>query len=182
MSERERTPEIPPRDPDAESAERASDAAFVALLRGQLEDRAEAERDAALAETFRALPRVPAPRRLWPYLATALAAGVLAAVATWLLARDPRVEHRQHPSVAFDGGAGPSGGGGQVVTWDGAGRLATSELDGERLVFRSGRLVRVEHGPVGALDGTAIDLDGAGRVVRIETWVGGKLTATREVP
>ncbi|MFO0749800.1 MAG: hypothetical protein U1F43_29630 [Myxococcota bacterium] len=154
----------------------ARDRAFTAQLLSQLGDDAESARDVALGDAFRALPR---RRRWWPTLVTALAASVLAALATWLIVRPSG-----HEMAGFDGGGAVDARdhGGQALRFDARGRLAASELDGERLVFRSGRLVRIEHGPLGALDGTAVDFDGAGRVVRIESWTHGALTATQEVP
>jgi len=43
----------------------------------------------------------------------------------------------------------------------------------ERLLFRSGRLVRVEQLRGGKAHGMAVDFDGSGRVVAVRTWVDG---------
>jgi len=161
------------RTPDSER-----DVAFVARMRSRLAEAAQADRAELVDDTFAASRPVARARTpAWRHVATALAAAAVAAVVTWLAlgGAAPR-------PTAFDGGGGTIAGAGPSVRLDAHGRLAESEIDGERLIFRSGHLVRIERRVDGALHGDVVDLDGAGRVVRIERWRNGELTATQEAP
>jgi|GEM_PF-2245506 len=66
------------------------------------------------------------------------------------------------------------------IARDPQGRLASIGLtvagkpDGERLLFRAGKLIRIEHWRDGQLDGTSIDFDGRGQLVRTRTFVAGQ--------
>lgn len=163
---------------DDHTPDSADDLAFVKRMRERLAEQARDDRDATLDDTFRDVRGVARPRSApWRYAAIALAAAAVAVVVTWLALR-PSAEG----PAAFDGGSGPMPRADQAVRLDARGRLAESEIDGERLIFRGGRLIRIEHRKDGVLDGEVVDLDGAGRVVRIETWSQGKLTGTREPP
>ncbi|MCC6621697.1 MAG: hypothetical protein IT385_10610 [Deltaproteobacteria bacterium] len=144
---------------------------FKARTHTLLDERAAAHRAESLDATFRAL----APRRFgWPALAAVgLAAAAATALVTWSLAgsADPA-------PAAFDGGLTAAPPADPSVKRDARGRISEiavdGAVDGERLLFRAGRLLRVEHWREGRLDGVVIDLDGSGRVVRVETWSRGE--------
>ena len=139
--------------------------AFVARAKARLEAEAAAHDDRVLDETFRALRR---PARWVPY-ALALAAAVVASFATVIAMRSGEAP------AALDGGADARPDSTALVRYDALGRVAEigARDEGERLVFRAGRLIRSEHWRDGKLDGVVVDYDGSGRVVRIATWVAG---------
>ena len=151
-----------------------ADRAFAARLKGRLAEEAERDRDEAIGQAFRALGagRRRGTRAGWSRIAAiAAVAAAVAAFVTWVamggLAGDGG------PIAAFDGGGGEARAGASEVRLDAAGRLEETVTDGERLVFRAGRLVRIEHVRGGVLDGVVVDLDGRGEVVRVETWRAG---------
>lgn len=107
------------------------------------------------------------------FVAVALAAS-LAAVITWV-ATQPGA-----PESPFAFGGNPTAGAVADIERDAHGRIAAigqtraGKPEGERLVFRAGQLVRIEHWRNGVLDGVTIDLDARGRIVQSRTWVEGR--------
>ena len=144
--------------------------AFVERAKARLEAEAAAHDERVLDETFRALRR---PARWVPY-AIGLAAAVVACFATVIV-----MHNLGETPAALDGGADARPAVAAPVRYDELGRVAEigaragDAYDGERLVFRAGRLIRSEHWRDGKLDGVVVDYDGSGRVVRIATWVAG---------
>ncbi len=141
------------------------------------EDAREGIRRAILRE------RVARGRRaiVW---ATAASAIIAAGLAGWFLGRG-NAPANMGDGYAFDGGASgevpavPGVPGGAEIERDPRGRIAEIRrvvdggYDGERLIFRSGRLIRTEQWQKGKLDGVAVDYDAEGRVVETRTWVDG---------
>jgi len=160
--------------------------AFAARTKEVLHAMAEAEATVRLDATFAQLASTsgaashPArPRRFgWPSLVAAVVIGATVASAAWLISRTS-----PGPTpMAFDGGlAAASPADGPTVSRDEQGRvsaittLVDGRPDGERVLFRAGRVVRIEHWQSGRLHGVATDFDGAGRATRIETWHQGAL-------
>lgn len=151
----------------------SEDDAFIARVDKAIAERHAAEREARLADAV-ARER---PVRTWSTKNVVLAlvlAAALAALVTWLTVRPPNAEtpfalgeHAPIPDAEIE--RDPQG---RIAA---IGQTLAGKPDGERLVFRAGHLIRIEHWRDGALDGPAIDLDGRGRVVQIRTWVSGKL-------
>jgi len=145
---------------------------FRSRTHSLLEERAAADRAEKLDATFRALR----PRRFGgsAVAAFALAGAAAAALVTWVLTRPPA----DGMPEAFGGGLTAAPPPDPSVKRDARGRITEIAVDGaadgERLVFRAGRLSRVEHWRQGRLDGVVVDLDGSGRVVRVETWSRGE--------
>jgi hypothetical protein len=108
--------------------------------------------------------------------------GLLAGALAWILWPRSPAEEAGRDGFAFDGGLVDDGAprSGAEVVRDARGRIAeirkknAGELDGERLLFRSGRLIRTEQWRAGRLDGVTVDYDAHGRVVATESWVGGE--------
>lgn len=166
-----------PGSPSAPPIEGTDPAGFVARARDALRAAAADQDDLRLAATFRALATPPRRPRM-PLVWAALAGALVAAAITWLLVRDTAPTE----VAAFDGGAASEVGDEVIVRRDKHGRLAEiarpldpsgAHHDGERLLFRAGRLIRSEHWRSGVLDGVAVDFDGTGRVVRMQRFVGG---------
>lgn len=164
------------------------DAAFAERIVARIEAEGRLAEEATLKEALRvgsaACEKARGRRRGWPGLAMVLAAaaGALLAVGVTLALRSGSAGDGVEAPRAFDGGAGvgpvePGGGGAGEVRRDGQGRIAELVTRGsggeERLIFRSGRLVRVEQLRGGKVHGMAVDFDGAGRVVAVKTWVDG---------
>ena len=64
-----------------------------------------------------------------------------------------------------------------LLSYDAHGRvreIAPSDGQGERVVFRAGRVIRIEHLRGGQLDGVAVDFDADGGVVAVRTWSQGR--------
>lgn len=163
------------------------DSAFAERIVARIEAEGRLAEEATLKEALRvgsAAREKARGRRGWSGLAMVLAAaaGALVAVGVTLALRSGSAGDGVEAPRAFDGGAGvgpvePGGGGASEVRRDGQGRIAEIVTRGsggeERLVFRSGRLVRVEQLRGGKVHGMAVDFDGAGRVVAVRTWVDG---------
>lgn len=154
---------------------KSDDQRFIDETLALLETAHATRRDTALSDAF------PAPRRRrLPILLIALAAAILAAVVTWAATRPS--SHEPGPMseqpFAFDGNATPHAphAAEPDVTRDAHGRLSVighevdGRPDGERLLFRSGNLIRIEHWRAGKLHGVVIDLDADGRVIATELW------------
>jgi len=132
---------------------------------------AAAEREEWLTEALRPASRPRALRHAKLALVALLAAAA-ATFVTW-----QAVRRTSEPAFALDGDQSPGlGTTAPTVRRDVHGRIeeivrnSSSSPDGERLMFRSGRLIRVEHWVDGRLDGTVIDLDSRGQVVSIRVW------------
>jgi len=166
---------------------------FVAGTLAALRAESAAAQDERLVDTLRAAPRPPSappapglragprsPRRpVLRYALTALAAGLLAAVGTYLLTRP--AEAPRDDAFALDGARGP-GAATTMLPWirtDTQGRPAEiarrvdGRLDGERVLFRAGQVMRIEHYRAGQLHGPALDFDGLGRLVALRTYEAG---------
>lgn len=142
------------------------DDTFIATTLARL-DAAHEERQ---LEHVRAALRAPRRPRWSTVALVALAAAAMAALVTWGLVRS------DEPEAPFTfGEPARTVGDGPDVTRDAAGRLVAvnAQGDGERLVFRAGRLARIEHWKGGALDGVVVDLDARGFVVSIRRYQAG---------
>lgn len=150
-------------DPPATEPRTPSDEAFVASTLERL-DAAYEERQ--LDHIRKALG--PKTLRLRTVVMAMVAVAAVSILATWA------VTHTSTPErpMAFGGAVGaptPAG-----ITRDPQGRIASIEgPEGQRLLFRGGRLVRVERLQNGGLHGMAVDFDARGYVANIRTWVGG---------
>jgi len=161
------------------------DSDFATRTKRALDDLAAVKNGETLDATFRGL----GPRRFgWPMvLGLALVAATLAALVTWNKMSSP--DDASSTPAAFDGGLRKDGeawteglvgapASDPSIKRDARGRISEIAVDGaadgERLIFRAGRLLRIEHWRGGHLDGIVVDLDGSGRVVRVETWLAGE--------
>lgn len=164
-----------------ESASEPIDAETDAGLEARVLERlAEAsaerhERGIALAATSlrkRRAARSPLSSPLtWALAALAAAAAVMLTLA---LTPDP---HELEVPAAFAPTLPPPHAVPVDIRYDDRGRLSriapateTPPADGEHLIFRAGRLIRVEHYRKGVLDGPAYDFDADGGLVAIRTW------------
>lgn len=157
------------------------DAAFAERIAARIEEEGRLADEATLKEALQVArmgasgARGRAVRTGWR-MVLAAAAGAL--VATGVAVALSAGSGGERPS-AFDGGVGLAPGGERAseVRRDGEGRLVEVLTRGtageERLLFRSGRLVRVEQLRGGKAHGMAVDFDGSGRVVAVRTWVDG---------
>lgn len=174
-------------DPDARPLdvgdELGDDGAFLASTLAALRADSAAEQDERLLDTLRAAPRPSAaPRRARrPRLTTALvalAAALLAAVVTYAVTR-PAAPPSTEEALALDGGSSGGTAGTAVLARDAEGRPTElvrrigDRLDGERILFRAGRVIRIEHYRDGVLDGPTLDFDGLGRLVALRTYAAG---------
>lgn len=127
---------------------------------------------AAAALRRRRAPRSPLSSPLtWTLAALAAAAAVLLTLALMPSAGDLEVP------AAFAPTPPPPHAVPVDIRYDDRGRLSriapateTPPADGEHLIFRAGRLIRVEHYRKGVLDGPAYDFDADGGLVAIRTW------------
>lgn len=162
--------------------------AFATRTKAVLKALAEVDADTKLDTTLRRLamstdgttPPLSRPRRFgWPALAAAMLFGaIVAATVAWLIVRPAPAP----APMAFDGALGPrTPKKGPTVSRDAQGRVSTiatlidGQPDGERVLFRAGQVVRIEHWQNGRLHGVTIDFDGAGRPAHLETWHEGEL-------
>lgn len=160
---------------------------FEGRLLARLEEDAEARAEATLDATFEAAAaRLPAPPRASSRPATspwrdprawlmALGAAAAAAIITFIATGAPAVP--DEAPYAFAPTDGVLEGGGVVIERDGRGRLLAIRPeggDGEHLLFRAGRVIRIEHRRDGRLHGVAVDLDGSGAVISVTRWEQGR--------
>jgi len=172
----------------SEEAPSERELAFTARTKEVLNAMAQSEASASLDATFAQLaasssgaasPSSRPARFGWPSLTAALAFGaIVAALAAWLISRASPAPL----PMAFDGDLAPAlPASGPTVSHDEQGRVSSiatlvdGRPDGERVLFRAGRVVRIEHWQDGRLHGLVTDFDGAGRATRIETWHRGAL-------
>jgi hypothetical protein len=150
------------------------DRAFAERIVARIQQEGGAADEAMLKEAL-LVGRAPVRARrsskpMWGMLLAAAAGALIAWGVTFALTRD-------EVPVAFDGGVGRVEAGASEVVRDERGRLLEVTTRGaggdERLVFRSGRLVRVEQRRDGKAHGVAVDFDGSGRVVAVKTWADG---------
>lgn len=143
----------------------------------RLAEAGEARHDRGLVEAAAALRQRRATRsplaswKTWAVAALAAAAAVLVT-----LALTPDADDLEQPA-AFVPTLPPPNAVPVDIRYDDRGRLSriapatqTPPADGEHLVFRSGRLIRVEHYRNGTLDGPAYDFDATGGLIAIRTW------------
>lgn len=163
-------------------------AAFIAGTLAAIRAESAAAQEAHIEDTLRAAPRPGAApprtrRQALRYALTALAAGILAAALTYAATR-PGEPAPRDDAFALDGGAGHGGdriGAPTVITTDAQGRpteiarKSGDRLDGERVLFRAGNIIRIEHYRDGQLDGPQLDFDGLGRLVALHTYAAGVL-------
>ncbi len=155
-----------------------ADHAFIDRVTASIDQRHQVAREAALDGVLAEVApirRAP-PRSRWltrQVLVAAALAATLAAVLTWFTARPGP------PDVPFAFGGDPAAVPTPDIERDARGRIATighlrdGQPEGERLIFRAGKLIRIEHWRNGALDGVSIDFDAQGRLVRSRTFVEG---------
>jgi len=136
---------------------------FVAAAMARLDEAFEEQEQRYVRAALR--PRTVRVRTLvW----SVVAAAAVAALATWgtlsLAASERPMAFGDAVEMVAVG----------EVTRDGRGRIAQVDgPEGERLIFRGGRLVRVERHREGALDGVSVDFDARGFVATIRTWRAG---------
>ncbi len=152
---------------DAENADaegkRLENERFVAAAMARLD---EAFEDQELRYVRAALR--PKTVRVRTLVWSLVAAAAVAAVATWGALS---LTESERP-MAFGDAVGMITTG--EITRDGRGRIAQIDgPDGERLIFRGGRLVRVERHREGVLDGVSVDFDARGFVAAIRSWRAG---------
>lgn len=159
---------------------------FIAQTLALLRAESARTQDERLDATLRAAPRPPAARRirarrpLLGYTLTALAAAIIAAVITYGLTRlAAPVGATSDDAFALDGDA-PTSVSLPAITLDPQGRPSeiarrvAGRLEGERVLFRAGQIMRIEHYREGQLDGPTLDFDGLGRLVALTTWSAGR--------
>ena len=158
------------------------DEQFIATTLSRLDDAHAARRDRHVQV---ALARRPLSRRT--FVTSLLAAAAVAVVATWGVLSATRgevplafgevVTPVSASDVLRDGHGRIAAIGPDVVRTDGdagATRPSVVPSDGEHLLFRSGRLIRIEHWKDGALDGVSVDLDARGFIVAMRQWRAGR--------
>lgn len=179
-------------DPDGrgDANDDAENAAFIASTLAAIRAESAAVQDARLDDALRAAPRPTAARRslrrtsVQPalrYALTALAAGILGAAIAFAATRPGEPE--KNDAFALDGGEGRGGTDDRnkapVIRTDAQGRPTEiarrlgDRLEGERVLFRAGLVIRIEHYRNGQLDGPQLDFDGLGRLVAMRTYAAG---------
>lgn len=150
-------------DPPVMEPRTPSDEAFIVSTLARLD---AAYEEKQLDHIRKALG--PKTLRMRTVVMAVVAAAAVSMLATWAVMR---VSAPEIP-MAFGGAVvAPTPAG---ITHDHNGRIASIDgPEGQRLLFRGGRLVRVERLQNGGLDGMVVDFDARGYVANIRTWVGG---------
>jgi hypothetical protein len=133
---------------------------FVAAAMARLDEAFEAQELRYVRAALR-----PKTVRVRTLVWSVVAAAAVAALATWGALS---VGASERPMAFGDAVEMVATG---EITRDGRGRIARVDgPDGERLIFRGGRLVRVERHREGVLDGVSVDFDARGFVAAIRSW------------
>lgn len=160
------------------------DESFITQTLAAIRAESSAAQDARFEDALRALPRPPgAPRRarrpLLGYALTAIAAGFIGAAIAFAASRTSDASPRDD-AFALDGGTGAARTASPIsITSDSQGRPTEiarrvgGRLEGERVLFRAGQVIRIEHYRDGLLDGPQLDFDGLGRLVAMRTYTNG---------
>ena len=175
-----------PLDPSHSNDDNDDDMAFIAGTLAAIRAESAAAQETRLEDTLRAAPRPAAARKALRrpalrYALTALAAGILGAAIAYAATR-PGEPAPRDDAFALDGGADHGDDGARaptVITTDASGRPTEitrkvgDRLEGERVLFRAGQVIRIEHYRDGQLDGPQLDFDGLGRLVAMRTFAAG---------
>lgn len=164
------------------------DEAFITRTLSAIRAESADAQDARLEAAMRSVPRPSAaPGRSrrksfggWlGHGLTAVAAGLIGATVAFALSRSGEAAPSEAPfaldgQVRGDGARSPI-----VITTDAEGRPteiarrgenADTPRTGQRVLFRSGMVIRIEHYRDGLLDGPVLEFDGLGRLVSQRTY------------
>lgn len=167
------------------------DEAFIARTLSAIRAESADAQDARLEAAMRAVPRpgvAPGRSRRKRYGGwlghglTAIAAGLIGAAVAFALSRSGEAAPGEAPfaldgQVRGDGSRSPI-----VITTDAEGRpteiarrgdTPETPRTGQRVLFRSGMVIRIEHYRDGLLDGPVLEFDGLGRLVSQRTYSAG---------
>jgi len=166
-----------------DETEPAPPAGFEDRMLARLASAAEARHDAGLEAAADALrgsrirAEVRSPLRAPVTWLFALGMAAAAALVTFAVLSPDAGSPPDEPPYTFVRPGGPGPAPNVDIALDARGRLAAvspPDGTGERLVFRAGRVIRIEHLRGGQLDGVTVDFDADGGVVAIRTWVAGQ--------